>query len=466
MKKNSLAFEMGELYVKAAFFRGGSLSGLVAEPVSSQADEQVSHAVDEALRKIGARPQAACLVIPRNMVTLRTMLLPSRDPNELMQMAELQAVKIVPYKKSEMSFAYQSIGFDTAGFTKVLLSIVQVSTIRRHVSLLEHAGLAVEEVYLSSSLVREWALHAAASPGPREIHALLDVDTAYFDFLIYDREHLLFSRTIGARAGAPGDDPETKYVRLAGELKQSLVVFQSEELNQRPTKILLSGAASSAGLIPVLQKELELPVALVPSPLQAQTALPADVSMNAVAQLARGRSASRIEFVLPEVQIRKSIRETAKNLMTLGSLAALFLALLAAFYLGKLYHRHAYVDRLEKQKNELTKNLAPVIEHASKLEWQRRLRSESSWPLSLVAQLQKSITSEVVITSLRIEKDSSASVRGEAAQLSAALKFIDALEKTKSFKDVTTKQTRTKKVGDREVTDFEVTFLPSVGGPR
>jgi Tfp pilus assembly protein PilN len=64
----------------------------------------------------------------------------------------------------------------------------------------------------------------------------------------------------------------------------------------------------------------------------------------------------------------------------------------------------------------------------------------------------------ISISSITIDEQDKVSIRGQAMQLSDVFKFISALEQVNYFKSVETKSTRKKKVKDKDLTDFELTF--------
>jgi len=47
-------------------------------------------------------------------------------------------------------------------------------------------------------------------------------------------------------------------------------------------------------------------------------------------------------------------------------------------------------------------------------------------------------------------------------QLADVFRYVSVIEGSKYFKDVSTKYTRSKKVKEKEITDFEISFQPEV----
>ena len=78
----------------------------------------------------------------------------------------------------------------------------------------------------------------------------------------------------------------------------------------------------------------------------------------------------------------------------------------------------------------------------------------------LLRELIDLLPDKIAITYLAIDGSGIMTLRGQSMQLSDVFTFISSLENSKYFKDASTKYTRTKKVADREVAEFEVTLHP------
>ena len=80
----------------------------------------------------------------------------------------------------------------------------------------------------------------------------------------------------------------------------------------------------------------------------------------------------------------------------------------------------------------------------------------------LMNELGKIVPSEIVMNYISIENNDTVILRGQGLKLSDVFKFVTTLENSKYFQDVSTKYTRTKKVKERDLTDFEINFVISL----
>ena len=163
--KTTVLIEIGSEWLKiiqAEPRRGGvGVSKIHLERVSGSS-RAVADQIRAALRKgrFARVPVIGCL--PRQMMTVRMLELPSTDHEEIADMVDLQIGKQTPYSRDEIAWDYRAAGSGRDGYTRVMLSIVQRSTIRDRYYILEEAGVDVERMTVSAEGMLNWC--AAAFP--------------------------------------------------------------------------------------------------------------------------------------------------------------------------------------------------------------------------------------------------------------------------------------------------------------
>ena len=470
--KAPVAIEISERYLKLAagefFVRQRNVSDCVVRPIWGLDDKKITETIAGVLKGLKVTPKPLIVSMPRNQVTVRNLHLPSRDKKEIEQMLQLHIGRIVPYKKEEIVFNYLLLGTDEMDYTKVVLAIVHRDIIKRQLKILEAADLSVDMIYLSSYGVREWILDTQKSEiNPSDSYLILDVDSGFTDFIIFNREHLLFNRSITIEAKKDAGQPEN--TKLIGEARQSLVIFHNEESNKRPAKAFLCGAALSAGLAKMVEEELEIPAKYVPAPHLQEVSkakkwdIPPDASVTAVFQLALEDNDKRISFSMPEMQIRRSLKDRTKELTILGTLVIYFLTIMMLFFWGRFYNHQTYLKMLSKNNKLIEKDVGSLLEDYKRIEFIKDFLSRRKLALVFVSELQKIIPQQIAVSFLNIDESNKVTLRGEGAQLSDVFKFITTLDNSKYFKDTSTRYTRTKKISDREVTNFEIVFQFTAG---
>ena len=200
--KLSLGIEINEEYLKLVAVKPLKLQppkifDCIVERISSFSDEQITNRIVEILHTWKIKPNRIALCLPRNFVTVRNLHLPSQDRQEIMQMINLHIGRVVPYKKEEIVFGYQSLGRDEMGYSKELVAIVHIDIIRRQSRILEKAGLFIDNICLSSFGTWQWVIKNYQNEmNQNDLYLILDIDSIFTDFIIFSRTNLLFTRNI------------------------------------------------------------------------------------------------------------------------------------------------------------------------------------------------------------------------------------------------------------------------------
>jgi Tfp pilus assembly PilM family ATPase len=473
MNKPSLGIEIGERYLKLVAARPVIAKNAVSlefavEPITGLANDLISGKISSFLQRSKFKPKSTTICIPRNMLTVKTLQLPTRDPKESEQMIELHLGRLVPYKKEEILFGHRFLGVNPTGYSTEMLGIVRRDTIRRQCAIVEAAGLSADNIVLSSYGSWQWLLGNFKNDiNDKDLYMLLDVDTTFIDMIIFSSSQLLFSRTINIESGqgvlgAPDSG------KIINDIKQSLIVFYNEAIHKKPSNIFISGSTSVAGFKEKINTELGMTVKDVPSPVSkyetraAQGLIPQDISLNAVSELVLEDNPNRISFVLPEAQIRKSLKEKTKELVVLGALLVFLFMSVMAFFVTRLHARQSYLARLNRQSGTIEESVGVMITQATKIEFIKEFLYLKKEPLAIMQELQKVTPNKIAITYIALDSSYNMTLRGEGEQLSDVFDFTTLLEKSPYFINVVTKRTRTKRVKEREITDFEITLDSSI----
>ena len=425
----------------------------MVEPVASLSTEGLIGELSAHLKKLKFTPSPVVISFPRNLVTMRNLHLPSQDPKEIENMIELHMGRQVPYPREEIVSSYQILGTDESGYSKVLLAISHRETLHQVFNILGSVNIFPERVELSSQgVLSNLLVVKKISLESGKIYILLDIDANFTDFMIIDKDNMLFSRSIacGAEQIMVEQILNSKFIP---ELKQSLIIFQSEEQNKKPTKVYVTGATENLkGLKELLEKELGVEADV----LSSDTRIPKNVSVSSLLGLGVDSGhRKRINFVLPEVQIRRALKDRGKELIVLGSVAMFALAISCGIFLEKMYTRSAYLKMLDERYQQIGEDIDKLSFMAKKSELTKEKLASRGWSLNYLYQIHKLIPPDVVLKMINFEADNLIVLRGQARTQADAIKFTDILNKSGYFKDIETKYINIKKLADGEIAEFE-----------
>lgn len=467
----TLVLEIGSSWLKVAVFRSAIgayyLKAVAAINAANLSEEAVAKAILDFVRGLKVqKPQNIIVSFSRNAVTLRNLRIPSGNPTEVDDMIKLHVGRQVPYAKEEIVSGYRIIGRDTMGYSKVMLAIVHRESIRKVFRILEKASLYTDRVELSSDGILSWLCKATKvvdlkSP---EAFIILDIDSHFTDFVVSTHENILFSRVINLGGESLSD--ESKWPKFVGEMKQTIVISQGEEVSQKPSRIFVSGAFEKfKALAAKIELEFNLPVQvidpLVNLPLAKEVVKSPEsifqtVSLSALLGLGLDTVRKKINFVLPEAQIRKTLRERSRDMIFLGSGIMYLLLVVCGIYLEKMHNKQAYLDLLSSRYKKIaqdTDDLNEKVERIKRITVKLDMKSSA---LNYLYEIAKLIPPEIVLLNIAYQKDDKLSLKGRSREMSDVFKFITTLEGSPYFKDVATRYTTRKKVKGEVTNEFEL----------
>jgi len=454
--RTPVAVEMGERWLKVVAkpsLRQPQRLVCLVKPIAGLSDEQMTQTLASALKEVRVKPRPLVLCLPRNFVTVRNLHVPSQSLDEIAQMVDLNIVRLVPYRKDQVLSSYQLLGTDEFGYSRVLLAIVQRELIERHLRLVQSTGCSVDRILLSSHGACEWTLSRHRSDlNARDLYLLLDGDAGFSDLVIFSRERLLFSRSLAIEPHHLRDAAGVS--KLLTETRQALEIFQTEEVNLRPTKMFLAGSAAHVEeLARTIEQALELPVVSVAGPARDT---PADLSLSATAAFAAEEGHERLSFILPEVQIRQALKEKTRELLLLGSMGLYVFTVVSGIFLTRMHHQQAYLKALQHRNQAIKQEIGDLVAQSASLELVKRYLNARKLPLVYFGELQRLVPGEIALSQLSIDEQHAGMIRGQALQVSDVFNFITTLEQSDHVDEVTADYTRKKRLKDQEITEFQL----------
>jgi Tfp pilus assembly PilM family ATPase/Tfp pilus assembly protein PilN len=473
MKKYITVLEITEQWLKLVIakpsLKGPEIENIIIKPLASFTPDVLKEELNNILKDLKIIPYPLIICFPRNQVTVRNLHLPSRDPQEIDGMVSINLPRQVPYPKEEIISGYEILGIDEAGYTKVMLAITHRETLSRIFNLLDAAGLSAEKVELSSQGIFSWFMFMQKSIGsnnPKGLNILLDIDYNFTDFLVVSKDNLLFSRTIPHGSEQISTDAELRRNKFIYELKQSLLNFQNEETGKNPSKIFISGAIGGiTDLDKLISEELSLPVEILETirflPRAKEIVQKIEkhlkkVSILALLGLALDSHKKRINFILPEIQLRKALKERVRQLILLGSLLIYVIIVSCFIFMDRMYNRQATSKLLDGQIKILGQDVNKLDEMSRKIKIIKERINSRGRTINYLYYIHKLTPPEIWFDTISLEETEKAVLHGQATQMSDVFKFITKLEESGYFKNIETKYTAKKKVADKDITEFEI----------
>lgn len=320
---------------------GVALSQLRIEPFDTPDEAMAAQALTRAVRELkpDRLPVIGCL--PRQLVTIRLLELPSTDPAEIADMVDLQADKQTPYSKDEITWDYRILGAGRQGYTRVMLALVRRSLLRQRYAFLEEAGLDPCRMTVSTEGMLGW-IHSIGAQ--KDGVVVLDVDASCSELAVMGADGLVATRSLLVGAGHLIEDEPRGRRDLCDEVSRSLETCRGEHPGMTLTRLIVTGAtAGGSALAGFLGGELGLAAEFIPS-TDGVASVPATpslregrlraVSLTSLVGAALQSDVLEFDLVPEAVRLRKELVVNARRMTALG--AVVMTALMAASLYGTL----------------------------------------------------------------------------------------------------------------------------------
>jgi len=444
--KTAVVVELGTDWLKIAAVANTSKGSGLAKLhlVRWDGSGTSSAAIASAFKQLQLVPKAVTACLPRHMVTIRMLELPSTDPQEIADMIDLRAAKETPHSPDEIVSDYWVAGESRRGYTRVLLAIAQRTLLRDKFYILEEAGLEVARMAVSSEGIVSWYRHVIS--GGNEAVAVLDLDSSYSDLTIIANEELVFTKSILVGASQLLAEEANGREKFRREVRQALDAFQDEVLGVNPTRLLISGAGAA---VPNLAAELETETGLkteTRDPLQGITlaagCAPAgdtaerEVSLTAVVGLGLQSDGAGINLMPDSVRMRRHLVMKARSLTVLGSLIIAVLISVSVYALAKLSLKQR---ELAAVCEEVLQTLPIVRELERKREVVKAVRTRENPQTSALHILSaiNELKGDAVLESVDLALDrNQVTIEGSVEAMRDVFALEARLEQSVVFKDV------------------------------
>lgn len=471
-QRTTTALELSGEWLKLAQVevsaKGKRLLRLIARPVVPQ--EEMSQTLVDLFKRGMRSADSIVISIPRNLVTVRNLQLPTTDPHELKEMIGLQAAKQTPYSKEEIIADFQVVRRTPEGYTDVVLITTHRSVSNRCLKILDDFRLKAAGIRLSShGVLRSWQLmRGATRDEERGPTAVLDIDSNFSDFLVTRSGSVTFTKALSIGSAKLLSEAENEIEKLAEEIQRAVDIYESERVGQGITKLVVTGAeVDLARLIPSLTATLRLPVQRVslverlPGAREAMDlpeAQRGSVSFAAVLGLAWDAESAGIDLTPQEVRIREALEHKGRAIMVMGILSVSILTALTALVSQHVYFKKQYLEQLEGEisRTQQAANDVEALKKRLKIIREAERRENSS--LEILSVLHRSTPPEIYLKAIAFEEQSHVVLKGMTQKMSTVFEFVSTLEKLPNFRQVKAKHaTRSGSKDGSDEIEFEIT---------
>ena len=445
-RKQVVLVEVGSEWLKIAQFEktGGGLvlSKLHLEKFESVGTNLTRMIVDAYKKhKFAKIPVIACL--PRKVVNVRMVDLPSNEISEIEDMVELQVRKLTPYSKAEILSDYVIMGTNRTGYAQIMLVIIQRSILRQRYAAIEAAGLEIEKMSTSSEGLLNWGKTSDGDAHSAAI--LLDVGAANSELAVVSEGKLAFTRGIMMGASALKEDFDKNKEQFVRDVNRSIEMMHSESGGVIPDHIILTGAKVDS-LEEHLNEAIDLPVKVVdglsvvgkrPAAPDLSSAEYGVVSLTALAGSALAPDALKFDLMPDVVRMRKDMVSRAKRLTVFVMMMMTVLVSFSLFSVTKISLIKKRHSLLHGQYEETLPATKKVEEMRDLIKVVRDRENPRYALITILDHLHDLAKGDLSFSAVDMDRDTrKVTLGGTAGQSRDIRSLVNALEQSPYFENV------------------------------
>lgn len=438
--------------------KGSTLTALDLVKLPADDEKTIAREIRSALSKNKITKSYFIISFPRHLVTVKSVRLPTTSESEIRNMAELQAIKYLPYSREEIVVSYKIISMTPEGYSDILLVLVQRKLVNKYINIFRHAGISVEKIGLSSEGILNWYIRSGGED--KNPVGIIDVDLYHTHIQIAKGNNLLFTRSVAFDASAIDRDKNI----LLREIKLSLDSYYKEKGENISRLIISGGEAYSKEVAGFLTTNMAMPCEIAGQLGALNTEKSAeqflgklkDTSYNALLGLVTDSGNIEINLI-PYDMLEKRKEDTAKR--ELAKSAILLLCIFVAFFgilEKKMIGKRLYLKNLE----EKIKTIEPEVKRLSRLKESTELVNNQLMfkgsSIDVIREIYKVLPNDISLTLLEFDDKGKLLLRGTAKELSSVFNLLPILEKSVYFENAKINYATKRSFKQTEFADFEI----------
>lgn len=443
------------------------VSHIASREVHGLSEDEITACVREMVSKFGVSDAPVYVMVPLSTVITRSIEIPSRDPDEIREIVNLQASRHTPYARSEIITDLLTLGIIKENYTKVLLVIAPRDIIVRHTRIVEKAGLRLEKVFFPSEGMSQACQMIMGGEAKDAPIAIVHMDTALTNFMVVQRSSLLFVRSIPIGAFHLLEEKEVYRDRFVDELSKSIESYTADEAGPNPGTLILTGVvAEMTDLDYLFSGTLSIPIRhqtyfnyfVISDEAKSAAASSRNVSFfNVIAPLLL-YDKMRIDLITEErklkIEIERKGRQAVRTAVSVMMILLLGFVLLASRVSFRTAYLKSITDRYQPFRDD-AKEIEKIFEKTQAV---KNYLLKRGYSLEVLAGLYDALPPDVRLLSVRYEDGERFSIKGTSTTMSSVFTLITNLEKSKSrlFANVKTKYVTSRTEAGVDLADFEV----------
>jgi Tfp pilus assembly protein PilN len=408
-------------------------------------EKEAGPLIAKALKAHKLKPDNVILSLPRYATLSRFLRLPSNSDEEIKDMVSLHISREKAFgndKEKEIVYDYQKVGFDEEGRALVSIFLIQKSSLKLYLEILEKLGIIPNRVTLNTEGLLRWTLRQEKNEGElgcERCFFFLNIDHGYFDFNAVVQGRSIFSRTFILSKQESLD--QTQW--LAKEIKLCIELFRRSfgNLFKVSDQLYLTGMGEdfkksiSWETLPWTIENLDLLDDMNLKPKLKQEMLKAGVSFASVLGLVLKEGERCIDITPAELKAKVVSRLKWLMVRQITLFVALFALILSLFVLRGIDLKTKELNVLRREMTALTP-IEKTMQEAQKASFIDKEILKTHFVTDIFYEFYDLTPAAVSIMEFRLEETKTLAIAGTAQDPATVFHYLDSLKNSKFLKDV------------------------------
>lgn len=463
---------LNEDHFKAVQLKGSGpkakINQVVIQDLSGLAQEEFPRIIQSAIKKIDTKNSDVVYVVSSAMATTKNIEIPSVNPEEIKSIVNLQASRHTPFSREEIQIGFINTGVYKTNYTKVLLVIANRNNIKKNLDIFEDAGLKVRKVLFAPEGIAQFYTESLNLQLSKVPIGIIDIGKTATDFSVVVNGVPISSRSIAIGAGQLSTEGSVARDKLVNELAKTIDSYKSEDIDQVPSRFILTTRDShTTDLESVLKEKLKWDAEINPYLDQVKA------SDGVLEQLAKNYSeyslldviasssvypSAQINLIPEEVQLQKTVEDQGHEVLRTTMLGIIILVLIACSLGLKWYFTTAFLNKLQETYQSSSKKVTELKTRSLKTNVIQEFLSGRMVSLDVINELYRNIPNEIYLTNILMDENGNISLQGISDVPSLVFNLGSSLKDSVLFKSVEIKSTTAKKDRGKDVSAFEITL--------
>ena len=366
------------------------------------------------------------LIVPRYMAVLRFLEFPSIDLSEISNMAEFQALKELPYQRDEIIIGLRDMGSYKKGFSYIMLVIVKKQLVE---DMMKARKTRPENIRLGTEILYLYMLKKGIAKQDKT-NLIIDIQQDYSEIMVIDKTKPVFSRGF------------MNAENFLEEINKSVISYRRDRCNREIEEIIVAHGS-------------DLSIENSKPNIQALFSVP--INFYEYKEDLNSPGFSLEIDLLPWEHIDKKLKkENAKQAFLTYSLLFIALAMLASFFVFKLYQKDKTILMLTEKTNRIQKDTDELDVLLKKTDILKSQKEEAGLVINILKEAYELAPGDMSVSGLDYDGRDTLYCKGVSRNMSDVFDFIKILERSKYFKKAEVKYATKKETGNQEFADFNI----------